>query len=270
MNINRNSLQNEFISSLQLRVVDSGYADVATDWNMQRVCSPYSRLYLIQEGEGRIRHAGRTIVLKAGHAYLIPAQLTFDYECDGFMKQLYFHLNLYAADGHDLLSLLDSCLETPLQEDTIETAIRAYGGKTLADAILLQQSITIFLTGFIQASPLVEQVLQAPSPFLRELYTLARQSIDVRTTVKTLAEKMAMAPGTLARHFKEETGMTPGHYLDGLLIQRAQHLLLSTDDPIGRISDQLGFCDQFYFSRYFRQHRQETPSQYRLRLRNGF
>lgn len=75
-----------------------------------------------------------------------------------------------------------------------------------------------------------------------------------------------MSPSTLAKRFKAETGTTLGRYLDGLLLQKAQQKLLSTDEPIGRIAEALGFCDQFYFSRYFKQRRQETPSRYRQRL----
>jgi AraC-like DNA-binding protein len=61
--------------------------------------------------------------------------------------------------------------------------------------------------------------------------------------------------------------MTLGRYMDDLLLQRAQQMLLSSEESISRIAEQLGFCDQFYFSRYFRQRLQETPSQYRRRLR---
>ena len=55
-------------------------------------------------------------------------------------------------------------------------------------------------------------------------------------------------------------------YLDSMLMQRARELLL-TDQSIAEIAEQLDFCDQFYFSRFFRQRQGETPSRYRRALK---
>ena len=268
MDIQRNDRLIASASSHHLDIVDSGFARVSTDWNLQHVRSPYTRLYVIDAGEGLIRHQDRDIVLRAGYAYLIPAQILFDYACGDSMDQLFFHLNLYAADGKDLLTRLNRIDALLISAQDRKTLLEAYRGDSLADAIRMQQRIHALLADFITASALGGQKIEAPSAFLQQVYTLARQSCDARTTVNGLAERLAMSPGTLSKRFKAETGTTLGHYLDGLLLQKAQQLLLSTDDAIGRISEQLGFCDQFYFSRYFKQRWQETPSRYRQRLRN--
>ena len=47
----------------------------------------------------------------------------------------------------------------------------------------------------------------------------------------------------------------------------AQWQLLRTEKSIGQISNTLGFCDQFYFSRRFRQLCGVTPLQYRKKIR---
>ena len=256
-----------FINKLHVRIVDSGYAELTADWNISQVCSPYSRFYLIHSGEGLISYSGGTTVLRPERVYLIPNGMTFDYRCPGFVNQLYFHVNVLTADGYDLLARLQTYLEIPITSAETERVIQAYRGQTLTDAVSLQQSIYSWLAEFIARSPLCDRVLEAYSPFLRQLYALTSQSINAHASVKSLAAQLTMSPSALTKRFKAETGMTLGHYLDSLLFQRAQQLLLSTDDSIGLIADQLGFCDQFYFSRYFRQHQGETPSQYRKRLR---
>lgn len=268
MDIKRNDRLIASASSHHLDIVDSGYACVSTDWNLQHVRSPYTRLYVIYGGEGTLHHQHQDIVLQPGYVYLIPAQMVFDYACGNFMDQLFFHLNLYAADGKDLLTRLNRIDALPISTQDRETLREAYWGDSLSDAIRMQQRIHALLADFITASTLGNQKIEAPSAFLQQVYTLARQNCDARTTVKGLAEKLAVSPSTLSKRFKLETGTTLGHYLDGLLLQKAQQQLLSTDDAIGRISEQLGFCDQFYFSRYFKQRWQETPSRYRQRLRN--
>jgi len=74
--------------------------------------------------------------------------------------------------------------------------------------------------------------------------------------------------------YKAESYKTPSHhtlgeddYMDDQLIQAAQWKLLRTGDSVEKISTQLGYCDQFYFSRRFRQLSGESPLQFRKKLR---
>ena len=82
-------------------------------------------------------------------------------------------------------------------------------------------------------------------------------------TVRSLAQALNMSESTLTKRFRAEVGVPLGGYIDDMLLQRARQLLLGTDLTIGQIAEQLCFCDQFYFSRYFRQRQGLTPSEYR-------
>ena len=260
----------EFMNHLHIRIADSGFAELGRDWNSSRVCSPYSRLYLIFSGEGILSYGHQQMRLLPQLAYLIPAGLTFDYACQGHLRQLYFHINVLAADGYDLLTRLDDCYACAATELDMTAALAHYHGSRLADALCLQQMVHRYLAELVGQTCLGSEPWKTYSPFLHSLYPLVRQSIGARTTIKELASQVSLSESALTKRFKAETGITLGQYMDHLLFQKAQQLLLSTDDTIGRIADQLGFCDQFYFSRYFRQHQHETPSQYRKRLRVPF
>ena len=104
------------------------------------------------------------------------------------------------------------------------------------------------------------------SPLLRSLFPIVRASISSRMTARRLAEQLSVSESTLTKRFRAETGLTLGRYLDSMLMQRARELLL-TDQSIAEIAEQLDFCDQFYFSRFFRQRQGETPSRYRRALK---
>ena len=61
----------------------------------------------------------------------------------------------------------------------------------------------------------------------------------------------------------EEAGMSPGKYIDNMIFLKAKQMLSDPALTIGQISQKLGFCDQFYFSRRFKQLCGTTPLKYR-------
>lgn len=89
------------------------------------------------------------------------------------------------------------------------------------------------------------------------------QHLSVSLTVEQVSTAVFASPHTLAHKFKSEMGVPLGQYVDGLVLFKAEQLLLESDLPLSTISESLGFCDQFYFSRRFRERFGVPPLQYR-------
>jgi AraC family transcriptional regulator of arabinose operon len=83
--------------------------------------------------------------------------------------------------------------------------------------------------------------------------------------VATLAALVNLSRSHFTSSFRRVTGYAPLSYLNHLRMQRAVQLLNTTDLPIKQISDQLGFSDQFYFSRAFSKMHNHSPSEHRRR-----
>lgn len=83
--------------------------------------------------------------------------------------------------------------------------------------------------------------------------------------IATLAGLVSLSRSHYTTLFQRVTGYAPLSYLNHLRMQRAVQLLNTTDLSIKQISDQLGFCDQFYFSRAFAKMHNHSPSEHRLR-----
>jgi AraC family transcriptional regulator of arabinose operon len=83
--------------------------------------------------------------------------------------------------------------------------------------------------------------------------------------VATLASLVNLSRSYYTTSFWRVTGYAPLKYLNHLRMQRAVQLLNTTDLPIKQISDQLGFSDQFYFSRAFTKVHNHSPSEHRRR-----
>ena len=52
-------------------------------------------------------------------------------------------------------------------------------------------------------------------------------------------------------------------WLTAQRLQRSQHLLAHTREKIAAVAHAVGFSDEAYFTRRFRQHFELSPSQYR-------
>jgi AraC family transcriptional regulator, arabinose operon regulatory protein len=83
--------------------------------------------------------------------------------------------------------------------------------------------------------------------------------------VETLAALVNLSRSHYTTLFRRVTGYAPRSYLNHLRMQQAVQLLNSTEVPIKQISDQLGFSEQFYFSRAFSKMHNHSPSEHRRR-----
>ena len=82
-------------------------------------------------------------------------------------------------------------------------------------------------------------------------------------SVKEIADKLYISEATLSKRFKNDMGIAIKKYMDDQIFFEAEKLLLKTNWPLSKISENLGFCDQFYFTRKFKKRYNCTPSEYR-------
>ncbi|MFC8799004.1 GlxA family transcriptional regulator [Promicromonospora sp. NPDC057138] len=61
-------------------------------------------------------------------------------------------------------------------------------------------------------------------------------------TLADLAERSRMSLRTFARRFNDEVGMSPGRWLIRQRVDRARHLLETTDQPVDEVAYQVGFA----------------------------
>ncbi len=80
-----------------------------------------------------------------------------------------------------------------------------------------------------------------------------------------LSDVLGVAPSTLSRVFRAETGVSPGRYILDRRLAQAMSLLRGTDLPVGEIAGQCGFNDRRTFSRFIRRSCECSP----LELRRG-
>lgn len=91
----------------------------------------------------------------------------------------------------------------------------------------------------------IEAALPAPIP-LQDIAGIAR-----------------LSPGHFSRAFKGSFGVAPHGYILRRRVERAQELMLTTNQPLCDIALACGFCDQAHFCRLFRRMTGASPSTWR-------
>ena len=93
--------------------------------------------------------------------------------------------------------------------------------------------------------------------------SLAHQHFKKNLTIRAYASQLNITPNHLNKRVKNETGKTASEVIQEITILEAKVLLLQTTMTIKEISTELGFVDDSYFSRLFKNKTNHTPSNYR-------
>lgn len=252
------------MNGIHLQILEFGHASGEQDWEGNSISPSYTRLYYICAGDGFLTVNGETMPLEQGNCYLLPAGFSFSYGCHTSMEQIFFHVRLPDETGVDLLRAVPGPLtDTPGMEH-IRSMIPLLLSENLCDALQLRQELYASILSMLRGAGIT---LSRPchSRCVLDAAAYIRENLSIQLTVGELAAHAHVSESTLEKSFRAELGMTIGRYIDEEIFLRAESLLRHTDLPVSRMSEQFGFCDQFYFSRRFRAHCGLSPQQYRKR-----
>ncbi|MCS0637420.1 AraC family transcriptional regulator [Streptomyces sp. LP05-1] len=90
-----------------------------------------------------------------------------------------------------------------------------------------------------------------------------RGSFATSRRVDEYAQALGYSPRTLTRAVLAATGRTAKQYLDDYTVLEAKRLLVHTDLAAAGIAGRLGFATPASFAKFFRQHTDRTPTDFR-------
>jgi AraC family transcriptional regulator len=82
-------------------------------------------------------------------------------------------------------------------------------------------------------------------------------------SLNEIADAIGIEPERLARGFRRAYGESLADYLRRIRVNAAARLLKTTDEPISRVADEVGFADQSHLTRWFGRYLETTPGRYR-------
>jgi AraC family transcriptional regulator len=129
------------------------------------------------------------------------------------------------------------------------------------------------LTAHVARSPGPARAAEIPNSFssayrLHHLLALIRDQPEGDHSLDEMAAIAGLTTSHFCRVFKKATGFTPHQYVLKTRLDRSRHMLSHSDLPLAHIAEFLGFKSQSHFTRAFRQHVGENPSDHRRRSRS--
>ena len=228
------------------------------------VSTPYSRLYFVKDGDGFIKTAEGTINLEKGNVYLIPAELMFSYGCT-HLEKIFFHVSVTTMEKYDLFSNVDRVCSLPFSEEEYNKLLYYISTENYEELLELKAFLTKIMARFATSFTKAQTPVKKYGDIVKNVIALVHQAPSIQLDVKQISERLFISESKVRNTFLEEMGIPIGKYIDDMVFIKAKKLLVKEQLSIAEISAELGFCDQFYFSRRFKQKFGETPSSFRKR-----
>jgi AraC-like DNA-binding protein len=125
------------------------------------------------------------------------------------------------------------------------------------------------LQGFLMECGLVSTATRRDDPenqWLEHARRRLTETLDQPDGIEMIAKELGLSHQTFRKTFRRLQGCPAGRYRAFQTMEAAARRLLTESTPIKQISDELGFCDEFHFSRRFKLLMGSTPAAYRARL----
>ncbi len=252
------------------------------------VISPFSRMYLITEGEGMLTKGSEMIRLESGYLYLIPSFTPCTYVFQPGLCHYYIHFGTTLQNDLNVFTLyqirhkvISSDLERELFSRLLEINPhlelphhdpKVYQTKPWVNKKVVFQSVnqhleTIGIIGQLfsrfllpgQSSPANALLHYNIQPILRHI----QENLSNEISIDELARMAYFSKDHFTRIFKSLLGMPPCEFIIRKRIEKAQLLLLTTDLSHTRIMEETGIRNASYFSRIFKKYTSYTPAVYR-------
>ncbi|MDM5352991.1 helix-turn-helix domain-containing protein [Lysinibacillus sphaericus] len=242
---------------------------------MQSYSNTYYSLFILISGNGTLKTNHETIHLMKGKCVIIPPNSPVEIHIADetlCFYQLTFN-TIYLSEAHSPTSLFTSVRELRLLPFSqcnrlLEAIYRCRQTKdehTVFEQHVRFQELILFIFEQNRTKPLQQSDRQSVEQSIQYLHN----HFGKDWTVEQLAELAGVPKWSYSRIFKDITGQIPLYYLNSIRIEKAKQLLMTTNDRVFEISQSIGFNNEYYFNRRFKEHVGISPGQFRRSQSNN-
>jgi len=234
-------------------------------------------LHFIVDGKGKFTIDGKTIELGVGDMFILPKGKVTFYQADKKHPWTYLWVGFSGSKAESILSktqLLEQyfCHST-LKSKVLDQIVKLtqFRDQKLDDITELQLIAELYklLAFLIEEFP--SKAMSDSSILIQNYIKQAKKIIHTQygnpLKISDIAKKLNLNRSYLYKIFKEETGYSLKDYLIQIRMEKSADLLTSTTFHISEIANAVGFPDALAFSKAFKKHFGQSPSNYRKALK---
>ena len=263
--------QLELLAPLRFHLMGLYYCEVGAGWSSQgRLESDYMHhIDIALAGRRQVVFRNEVLEIKPGMAYWFPGNTPLERRCHELCKVVFLKLRCEWLPGVD--PLLDwpgrrPKLIGPGDLSYWRTWLHPKHKSTTSRLLQLQARISGWVAAAVpDLDHVIGSHLQTHARF-QAAFSLIEDKLGANLRVEELAKAHGTSLHAFSMAFTRDTGMSPKAYVKRRLNQEAIQLLTNTERKVKEVADQLKFCDEYHFSRFFSKTNGVPPSQYRLAL----
>ncbi|MEM6307546.1 MAG: helix-turn-helix domain-containing protein [Pseudomonadota bacterium] len=233
---------------------------------------PHGRIFWVTRGQGRITFSGVQKSYGQFTAMYVPANYAHSYELKnpvfGWAVDISPDASIDMPANPMIMRIRDGAEQKRFAHllDILqaECTLGAAAPDALHKSALCHHAGLITVWMQRMAAKHNEFTLQNPA---QRLITRYMQHIEDRMghgdSMSHYAHFLGVSPSQLTETCLATIGKTAVDILKERLHFEARRILITTDDPMAKISDTLGFASLAYFDRFFQEVCQNTPEQFR-------
>lgn len=185
----------------------------------------------------------------------------FPYKC------YFVHMNIHDGELYDLLMSTPDVFETGKSHvyKSIFKRINKYYHTPAGSEYLLLQSLLLELVYTISkdsGKTVKSGSASNRSQIIEQSLSYIKEHLTEDLSLAAVSESVSLSPIYFHNIFKASVGKTLRDYIEEKRIEKAIHLLMTTDCTLTQIAFDCGFSSQSYFSYVFKRRMEKTPREY--------
>jgi len=276
------------IKSINFDLKNVAYLRFESKSTYSNIISPFTRIYHITKGNGKLFLNNRELVLEPNHLYIIPSYIPCTYEFESGLEHYYIHLNISFQNGLSIYNLyninykkeateIDKILlrqlvainpnrEIPHHDPHVYQKKpwinKTVGFDSFEQSLETNGILSQLFSRFI-GSEILSHTDRLLTHKIQPILLFIQNNLSENITVVNIAEMACISKDHFTKLFKSITGIPPSEFIIRKRIEKAQFFLLSSDLSLNEIIEITGFRSTSYFCRIFKKYSSFTPEEYR-------
>jgi AraC-like DNA-binding protein len=252
-------------------VVRGGHLKAGLEHRIQRETYPGHELILCISGRGWVQVNGKRHEVGADELVWVNCHHPHAYGANPKEPWELYWIRIEGRPLEKVANLLEirsqpviRSLNAHQAAGEFERIFRHMTGTRPSDAALVNSAVTALIALAFEARLSDPDMIrpELPMPVQKALEKM-RLYFHTPIRVAELSVLAGMSESHFSRLFKAAIGTSPIDWLRRERINQAKHRLIESDDAVKEVARQVGYSDQFFFSKDFKKMTKLTPTQFR-------